>query len=109
MRTLAGAVIAEVIGLDGGEADYRRLFARGEEIVAMVSLRTRRLSPRQVARARAVLAPLGDIAAAAYAAGDERSVMGRMRAAGLSERRRAARRRRSSSPAPRRSRPWCPG
>ncbi|WP_019633169.1 cytochrome P450 [Actinomadura atramentaria] len=81
-KAAAGAVIAAVIGLDG--ADHRRLYAEGERITALVSLRTRRLTPAQVARARAVLAPLGDAAAAAYAAGDERTVMGRMRALGLS-------------------------
>lgn len=85
MRVMAGAVIGEVIGLAAhSEADYRRLFRHGEEIVSMVSLRTRRLSPSQIARARRVLDPIGDIAAQAYARGDEGTVMGRMRALGLS-------------------------
>ncbi|MEU5990930.1 cytochrome P450 [Spirillospora sp. NPDC047418] len=84
-RVMAGTVIGEVIGLEGGgEAAYRDLFEQGERIVAMVSLRTRRLSPAQVRRARGVLDPLGDIAAKAYLAGDESTVMGRMRALGLS-------------------------
>lgn len=84
-RVLAGTVIGEVIGLEGGsEAVYRDLFEQGERIVSMVSLRTRRLSPAQVRRARGVLDPLGDIAAKAYRAGDESTVMGRMRALGLS-------------------------
>ncbi|MEU8342220.1 cytochrome P450 [Spirillospora sp. NPDC048832] len=84
-RVLAGTVIGEVIGLEGGgEAAYRDLFEQGERIVSMVSLRTRRLSPAQVRRARAVLDPLGGIAAKAYEAGDESTVMGRMRALGLS-------------------------
>jgi cytochrome P450 len=85
-RVMAGTVIGEVIGLEGGtEAAYRDLFERGERIVAAVSLRTRRLSPSQVRRAREVLGPLGDIAVKAYLAGDESTVMGRMRALGLSE------------------------
>ncbi|MFG2245012.1 cytochrome P450 [Spirillospora sp. NPDC048823] len=85
-RVMAGAVIGEVIGLGTGtEAAYRDLFEQGERIVSMVSLRTRRLSPSQVRRARAVLDPLGDIAAKAYLTGDESTVMGRMRALGLSE------------------------
>ncbi|MFI0373054.1 cytochrome P450 [Actinomadura sp. 1N219] len=85
-RVLAGAVIGEVIGLETRtETDYRDLFEQGERVVSMVSLRTRRLSPSQVRRARAVLDPLGDIAAKAYAAGDESTVMGRMRTLGLSE------------------------
>lgn len=84
-RVMAGTVIGEVIGLEGGgEAAYRDLFEQGERIVAMVSLRTRRLSPAQVRRARDVLDPLGDIAVKAYLAGDESTVMGRMRALGLS-------------------------
>ncbi|MGC4955520.1 cytochrome P450 [Actinomadura citrea] len=84
-RVMAGAVIGEVIGLEGGtEAAYRDLFEQGEKIVSMVSLRTRRLSPSQVRRAHAVLDPLGDIAAKSYLAGEESTVMGRMRALGLS-------------------------
>ncbi|MFF0522270.1 cytochrome P450 [Actinomadura nitritigenes] len=85
-RVMAGAVISEVIGLDAGtEADWRHLFEQGERIVSMVSLRTRRLTPAQVERARAVLDPLGAIAAKSYAGGDESTVMGRMRTLGLSE------------------------
>lgn len=83
---MAGTVIGEVIGLEGGTEDaYRELFEQGERVVSTVSLRTRRLSPSQVRRARAVLDPLGDIAAKSYLAGDEATVMGRMRALGLSE------------------------
>ncbi|GAA1538035.1 cytochrome P450 [Actinomadura kijaniata] len=85
MRTMAGTVIGRVIGLEAEERDYRALFEGGERITAMVSLRTRRLSDAQIAVAREVLDPLGDIAAKAYAAGDDRTVMGRMRSLGLSE------------------------
>lgn len=84
-RVMAGTVIGEVIGLEGGtEAVYRDLFEQGEKIVSMVSLRTRRLSPSKARRARAVLDPLGDIAAKSYLAGDESTVMGQMRVLGLS-------------------------
>lgn len=84
-RVMAGTVIGEVIGLEGGtEAAYRDLFEQGEKIVSMVSLRTRRLSPAQLRRARAVLDPLGDVAEKSYLAGDGSTVMGRMRALGLS-------------------------
>ncbi|TDC68844.1 cytochrome P450 [Actinomadura sp. GC306] len=83
-RVMAAAVISEVIGLDlRTEAAYRDLFEQGERVVSMVSLRTRRLSPAQVRRARDVLDPLGDAAEKAYL-GDESTVMGRMRALGLS-------------------------
>jgi cytochrome P450 len=86
MRVMAGAVISHVIGLETRDEDgYRHMFEQGERIVSMVTLRTRRLSPSQVARARRVLDPLGDIAAEAYASGDESTVMGRMRRLGLSE------------------------
>ncbi|MEU9832209.1 cytochrome P450 [Streptosporangium sp. NPDC048047] len=85
MRALAGAVICRVIGLgEVSEARARELFADGERVVSMVSLRSRRLSDRQVAVARRVLARIGDIAQAAYDAGDASTVMGRMRAQGLS-------------------------
>ncbi|GHH65966.1 cytochrome P450 [Streptosporangium violaceochromogenes] len=85
MRSMAGAVICRVIGLgEVSEARARRLFADGERVVAMVSLRSRRLSDRQVAVARRVLDGIGEIARAAYEAGDESTVMGRMRAQGLS-------------------------
>ncbi|GAB3686997.1 cytochrome P450 [Actinocorallia lasiicapitis] len=86
MRTLAGSVICEVIGLRApDEATARHWFEQGEKIVSMVSLRTRTLSPAQVARAKQVLDPLGDIAARAYRSGDESTVMGRMKGLGLSE------------------------
>jgi cytochrome P450 len=86
MRVLAGAVICAVIGLDAEtEAEHRHMFHQGEQIVAMVTLRTRTLSPAQVRRARQVLDPIGDIAARAYMSGDESTVMGRMRTLGLSE------------------------
>jgi cytochrome P450 len=67
-RVMAGTVIGEVIGLEGGtEAVYRDLFEQGGVL------------------GDAELDPLGDIAAKSYLAGDESTVMGRMRALGLSE------------------------
>ncbi|SDH80682.1 Cytochrome P450 [Sinosporangium album] len=84
VRVMAGAVICRVIGL--GEVSptrARELFEAGERVVSMVSLRSRRLSPRQVAIARHVLNGIGDIAEAAYTAGDENTVTGRMRGLGL--------------------------
>ncbi|MFC4530770.1 cytochrome P450 [Sphaerisporangium dianthi] len=86
MRLMAGAVICRLIGM--GEVspdDARALFADGERIVSMVSLRSRRLSARQISAAREVLDRVGAIAAAAYARGEETTVMGRMRSLGLSE------------------------
>ncbi len=86
MRVMAGAVICEVIGLpDIDETACRAMFERGERIVSMVKLRTRALSPSQAARAREALAPIGEIAARSFHSDDETTVMGRMRALGLSE------------------------
>ncbi len=86
MRLMAGAVICRVIGLgEVGEEAARELFEEGERVVAMVSLRSRRLSDRQVAVAREVLDRIGEVASAAYHRGEESTVMGRMRALGLSE------------------------
>ncbi|MFG1680591.1 cytochrome P450 [Nonomuraea sp. NPDC049269] len=85
MRLLAGAVICRVVGLgDVPAARARRLFADGERVVSMVSLRTRGLNARQLRVAREVLDGIGDIAQAAYDAGDPATVMGRMRELGLS-------------------------
>lgn len=86
MRVMAGAVICAVVGLESrSEDDHRQMFHRGEQIVAMVTLRTRTLSPAQARRAREVLQPVGEIAARAYRAADEATVMGRMRELGISE------------------------
>ncbi|WP_326826508.1 cytochrome P450 [Streptosporangium sp. NBC_01756] len=85
MRVMAGAVICRVIGLgEVSEARARALFADGERVVSMVSLRSRRLRAGQVATARRVLDGIGDVAQAAYDTGDPATVMGRMRAQGLS-------------------------
>jgi cytochrome P450 len=85
MRVLAGAVICRVIGLgEVAPERARELYAEGERVVAMVSLRTRSLNGRQVAIARRVLGRIGDIAEAAYLAGAEDTVVGRMRGLGLS-------------------------
>ncbi|MFI6814117.1 cytochrome P450 [Nonomuraea sp. NPDC050328] len=86
MRLMAGAVICRAVGLgEVSEAKARELFADGERVVSMVSLRTRGLSERQVGLAKQVLDKIGDIAATAYHAGDPATVMGRMRELGLSE------------------------
>ncbi|GAB2810099.1 cytochrome P450 [Actinocorallia aurea] len=86
MRVMAGGVICEVIGLpDIDEHACREMFEAGERIVSMVSLGTRTLSPARIAVAREVLDPIGDVAARAFRNGDETTVMGRMRALGLSE------------------------
>ncbi|WP_308249944.1 cytochrome P450 [Sphaerisporangium fuscum] len=85
MRLMAGAVICRLIGMGEVSArEARSLFAEGERVVAMVSLRSRRLSDRQIAVARQVLDRVGDIAGAAYDRGEESTVMGRMRSLGLS-------------------------
>jgi cytochrome P450 len=87
-RVAAGAVVCELLGIrvapgPAAEARHRRMFAAGERVVAMVGLSTRRLRPGQVAAARAVLAEAAAEAAAAWEAGDQATVPGRMRALGL--------------------------
>ncbi|MBO1750799.1 cytochrome P450 [Actinotalea sp. BY-33] len=83
---LAGAVICRMTGLPPTDAAVRGAFRAAQEIVGLVRLHRRRLTPAQVRRARQVLGDLGRPARTAYRAGDEATVPGRMRALGLSER-----------------------
>ncbi|MFE0465238.1 cytochrome P450 [Kitasatospora sp. NPDC058965] len=80
-RTAAGAVIGDLLGV--ADAAGAEVFESGERIVRMVGLRTRELSPRQVARARQVLAGLVAAAGDAYDRAEAGSMMGRLRAYGL--------------------------
>jgi cytochrome P450 len=82
-RTCAGAVICAIIGLDADAAQCRRMFARGEEIVALVRLSTKELSARQVEQARRVLGEITGPAGRAYD-DDRDTLMARMRVSGLS-------------------------
>ena len=90
-RLMAGAVICELIGItiegsaEEREHAFREYYRQGSELIAIVKMTTRKFSPRQLARAHAVLDPIADVAAKAWAAGDESTVVGRMRALGLSE------------------------
>ncbi len=90
-RLMAGAVICELIGIsiegsaEERERAFRSYYLQGSELIAMVKMTTRRFSPRQLARAHAVLDPIADVAAKAWAAGDSSTVVGRMRELGLSE------------------------
>jgi cytochrome P450 len=85
-RVAAGAVVCELLGIrpPAGQAEerHRAMFEAGERVVAMVGLTTRRLSAAQVAEARAVLLAVTADAAAAWEAGDQATVPGRMRASG---------------------------
>ncbi len=83
-RRSASAVISRLVGIDRDVMDDA-LFARVSGVTGFVSLARPRLTPRQLAVARAILAELGEHAARAYA-GDESTVPGRMRALGLDER-----------------------
>jgi cytochrome P450 len=82
-RTCAGAVICAIIGLDADPVECRRMFARGEEIAALVRLSTTELSARQVGQARRVLAEITGPAGRAYD-DDGDTLMARMRGSGLS-------------------------
>jgi cytochrome P450 len=83
-RRSAAAVIAQLVGLDGRIVDDD-LFARVSRVTGFVTLARPRLTPRQLAVARGILAELGAHARRAYT-GDESTVPGRMRALGLDER-----------------------
>ncbi|HXV93447.1 MAG TPA: cytochrome P450, partial [Pseudonocardia sp.] len=82
VQRLAGAVIAELVGLDPRTA-AGPAFAAAHAVTGQVRLARPRLTPRQVARARAALAELTGPAEAAYRAGDPGTVPGRMRELGL--------------------------
>ncbi|WP_220457950.1 MULTISPECIES: cytochrome P450 [unclassified Actinotalea] len=82
---MAGAVICRMTGLPATDAAVRSAFRDAQEIVGMVRLHRRTLTPPQVRRAREVLGRLSAHAVTAYRAGDEATVPGRMRALGLSE------------------------
>ena len=83
-RRSASAVISRLVGIERDVIDDD-LFARVSAITGYVSLARPRLTPPQLAVARAVLSELGEHAVQAYA-GDESTVPGRMRALGLDER-----------------------
>jgi cytochrome P450 len=80
----ASAMISQLVGLPAADIDDS-LFDRVSSITRVVRLSRPRLSPRQAAHARAVLAELTAHARAAYRAGDEATVPGRMRSLDLSE------------------------
>ena len=80
----ASTMIAQLVGLPADHVD-ESLFRRVSGITSVVRLTRPRLTPAQVASARQVLAELTDHARAAYRAGDESTVPGRMRALDLGE------------------------
>jgi cytochrome P450 len=90
-RMAAGAVICELVGIRvpgdaaARERAYLDYYRRASQIIAMVRMTTRSFSPAQLARAHAVLDPIADIAARAWAEGDDSTVVGRMRLLGVSE------------------------
>ncbi len=79
----ASRVITSLVGLRPGAVD-EALFDRVSSVTRSVRLQRPRLTEREAAAARAILAELAVHARAAYA-GDESTVPGRMRALGLSE------------------------
>ena len=81
-RQFAGVMIGQLVGLTTVDPE---LVNRVSSITRVVRLSRPRLTPSQVAHARSVLAELTAHARAAYAAADESTVPGRMRALGLSE------------------------
>lgn len=84
VRRYASIAISRLVGLDDSVVDDE-LFRRVSSITSMVRLSKPRLSPKQVAYAQGIMADLGAHAQAAYRAGDEKTVPGRMRSLGLTE------------------------
>ncbi|AXH35712.1 cytochrome P450 [Humibacter sp. BT305] len=82
-RGSATRVIRRLVGIEGELGGD--LFSRISAITGYVRLTRHGLTPGQVAAARKVLDELTVHARAAYAAGDESTVPGRMRGLGLSE------------------------
>jgi cytochrome P450 len=82
-RQLAGAVIAELVGL-GPALGAAPAFAAATAVTGQVRLARPRLTPAEVAVARAAMAKLTGPAEGAYRAGDPATVPGRMRSLGLS-------------------------
>ncbi|MGW9438891.1 cytochrome P450 [Streptomyces sp. NPDC055607] len=81
VRDGAAEVIRELVGLPAGGSD----FAGAAAVVSSVRLWRTTLTGRQAERARTALARLSEAAVAAYRAGDESTVPGRLRALGLDE------------------------
>jgi cytochrome P450 len=82
VKRYASAMIAQLVGL---ETVDEALFDRVSSITRFVRLSRPRLTPVQVVAARAILDELTAHARAAYRAGDESTVPGRMRSLGLGE------------------------
>jgi cytochrome P450 len=94
VQQLAGAVICELVGVpipakiavrSNEQRFFAEVYARGTELTSMVRLGRPRLTPRQIARARATLSTLTAPAAAAFRDADPATVPGAMRGLGLSE------------------------
>jgi cytochrome P450 len=83
-RRSASVMIGQLVGLDAEHLDDA-LFARVSSITGYVRLARPRLTPRQVASAREIVAELTAHARRAYREGDESTVPGRMRALDLTE------------------------
>jgi cytochrome P450 len=86
-QVLAGRVACTIVGIDApddqNDETCLALYRKGLEFASVVSLGMRQLSPAAAAVTQARLQALTDGARAAYQRGDERSVPGRLRAAGI--------------------------
>jgi cytochrome P450 len=84
-RQVSAAAICTVVGLRPTEAARTALLDASDAIESLVTWRTRTLTGRQAANARAHLEPVMAAAARARAEGDRSTVMGRMHSAGVGE------------------------
>jgi len=81
-RRLSSTTVSRLIGFEQ-TLDDQELFRRASEITGFASALRRTLRPRQLTKARAIVAEITAHAEDAYRRGDEATVPGRMRALGL--------------------------
>ena len=84
VRHYASMMISQLVGIDAAALNDD-LFRRVSSITGFVKLSRPRLTPAQVAEARATLGELTASAGLAYRAGGDSTVPGRMRSLGLTE------------------------
>ncbi|MEV5592914.1 cytochrome P450 [Streptomyces sp. NPDC052496] len=81
----AGAAICEIVGMPVEPDRFAAAHAEASEVTKMVRLWRHSMTGRQVTRAREVLGSLTASAVAAYRAGSEETLPGRLRGLGLDE------------------------
>ncbi|WP_103349382.1 cytochrome P450 [Amycolatopsis sp. CA-128772] len=90
-KIVAGALTSALVGFTvtgpaaERDAAYLRMAGQATAIIGLVKLGRLRLTDRQIAQARAIVAEIGATTSLAWAEGDENTAVGRMRQFGLTE------------------------